>query len=600
MVGQVAARKALPEETIAAVVERTGGVPLFVEECTRAVLESGDAQLTGRAIPVTLHDSLMARLDRLGAAKEVIQVGAVIGSEFSYELLHAVHAIAEEDLQRALRALADAELLYVRGIAPEATYLFKHALIRDAAYEALLKSRRKELHRQVARTIDEQFAALAEAHPEVLARHWTEADEIEPAIAQWTKAGESAQARNAFKEALESYRTALMLVNRLPESAGRDLRELRLRRSMVGMLSITIGYAAPETIDAVERAAPLAEKSSSLAELIHWVGSRAVIAGISGDWPAAVTLADEALQLALREGNPERLANANGLELISRVHRGDLAGAEKHFTAWLRFCDDPSYRQHPTRGFIPVFWSASRNAWLVGRADLARQRMALLMAGVDRSNPYDLAFSGCSAAALSFDMREYEQAAALAGRALELAEKNQFPQIVGMLRCVLGSALAQLGRAAEGVGLIRQGIKGLLEIGARAMISQYTACLAGVQDCQGAIADALETVEQALKVNPDERDYRPETLRLRGELRLKQGHTDLAEVDFLEAIALARSLGAKAWELRATMSLARLLDKRSRRDEARSLLADIYLWFSEGFDTADLRDAKALLDELSA
>ncbi|HEV2979590.1 MAG TPA: AAA family ATPase, partial [Casimicrobiaceae bacterium] len=142
MVGQVAARKALPEETIAAVVERTGGVPLFVEECTRAVLESGDAQLTGRAIPVTLHDSLMARLDRLGAAKEVIQVGAVIGSEFSYELLHAVHAIAEEDLQRALRALADAELLYVRGIAPEATYLFKHALIRDAAYEALLKSRR--------------------------------------------------------------------------------------------------------------------------------------------------------------------------------------------------------------------------------------------------------------------------------------------------------------------------------------------------------------------------------------------------------------------------------------------------------------------------
>jgi class 3 adenylate cyclase/tetratricopeptide (TPR) repeat protein len=600
MVGQVAARKALPEETIAAVVERTGGVPLFVEELTRAVLESGDAQLTGRAIPVTLHDSLMARLDRLGAAKEVIQVGAVIGSEFSYELLHAVHAIAEEDLQRALRALADAELLYVRGIAPEATYLFKHALIRDAAYEALLKSRRKELHRQVARTIDEQFAALAEAHPEVLARHWTEADEIEPAIAQWTKAGESAQARNAFKEALESYRTALMLVNRLPESAGRDLRELRLRRSMVGMLSITIGYAAPETIDAVERAAPLAEKSSSLAELIHWVGSRAVIAGISGDWPAAVTLADEALQLALREGNPERLANANGLELISRVHRGDLAGAEKHFTAWLRFCDDPSYRQHPTRGFIPVFWSASRNAWLVGRADLARQRMALLMAGVDRSNPYDLAFSGCSAAALSFDMREYEQAAALAGRALELAEKNQFPQIVGMLRCVLGSALAQLGRAAEGVGLIRQGIKGLLEIGARAMISQYTACLAGVQDCQGAIADALETVEQALKVNPDERDYRPETLRLRGELRLKQGHTDLAEVDFLEAIALARSLGAKAWELRATMSLARLLDKRSRRDEARSLLADIYLWFSEGFDTADLRDAKALLDELSA
>ena len=190
MVEQVAAQKALSEETVATVVERTGGVPLFVEELTRAVLESGDAKLTGREIPVTLHDSLMARLDRLGPAKEVVQVGAVIGGEFSYELLHAVHPIAEEDLQRALRGLADAELLYVRGIAPDATYQFKHALIRDAAYEALLKSRRKELHRLVARTIDEKFPALKEAHPEVLARHWTEAGEVRTGDRRMVKGGQ--------------------------------------------------------------------------------------------------------------------------------------------------------------------------------------------------------------------------------------------------------------------------------------------------------------------------------------------------------------------------------------------------------------------------
>ena len=237
MVAEVAAHKtALSDETIATVVERTGGVPLFVEELTRAVLESGDAKLTGREIPVTLHDSLMARLDRLGPAKEVIQIGAVIGSEFSYELLHAVHPIAEEDLQRALRKLADAELLYVRGIAPDATYQFKHALIRDAAYEALLKSRRKELHRLVARTIDEKFPALKEAHPEVLARHWTEAGETEPAIAEWSRAGKAAEARNAFREALESYQQALALLNLLPESPERDLRELELRQSVVRML----------------------------------------------------------------------------------------------------------------------------------------------------------------------------------------------------------------------------------------------------------------------------------------------------------------------------------------------------------------------------
>ena len=205
-------------------VERTGGVPLFVEELTRAVLESGDAKLTGREIPATLHDSLMARLDRLGPAKEVIQVGAVIGSEFSYELLHAVHPIAEADLQSALRSLTDAELLYVRGIAPDATYQFKHALIRDAAYEALLKSRRKELHLIVARTIDEKFPALKETHPEVLARHWTEAGEIESAIAEWSRAGERAVEQHALSRSRATLsRARLLPCQTLPESPERDM-----------------------------------------------------------------------------------------------------------------------------------------------------------------------------------------------------------------------------------------------------------------------------------------------------------------------------------------------------------------------------------------
>ena len=254
------------------------------------MLESGDAQLTGRAIPVTLHDSLMARLDRLGAAKEVIQVGAVIGSEFSYELLHAVHAIAEEDLQRALRALADAELLYVRGIAPEATYLFKHALIRDAAYEALLKSRRKELHGMVARAIDEQFTALKEARPEVLARHWTEAGETEPAITQWSRAGKAAEARNAFKEALDSYQQALALLTTMPESPERDLRELELRLSVVWMLTVTLGLSAAEAIEATEGAAALAEKSGNLRQLVTGLISRGFATCLSGNLAAAGTL----------------------------------------------------------------------------------------------------------------------------------------------------------------------------------------------------------------------------------------------------------------------------------------------------------------------
>jgi predicted ATPase len=196
MVALVAARDALASESVEAVIERTGGVPLFVEELTRAVLASSNPKLGEREIPVTLHDSLMARLDRLGAAKDIIQVGAVLGGEFSYELLHAVHPVGEADLQTALRTLTDAELLYVRGIAPNASYQFKHALIRDAAYEALLKSRRRELHRLVALTIDERLPALKEGHAEVLARHWAAAGETEHAIAEWQRAGKSAEARN--------------------------------------------------------------------------------------------------------------------------------------------------------------------------------------------------------------------------------------------------------------------------------------------------------------------------------------------------------------------------------------------------------------------
>ena len=273
MVGEIAARKALSDETIATVVERTGGVPLFIEELTRAVLESGDNKLIGHTIPVTLHDSLMARLDRLGPAKEVIQIGAVLGSDFSYDLLQAVCPMPEADLQRSLVSLIDAELLYVHGIAPEASYQFKHALIRDVAYEALLKSRRKELHFLVARKIDEKFQVINEAHPEVLARHWTEAGETEQAMLEWSRAGKAAESRNAFIEAHKSLQYALALLYLLPESPERDSRELELRESLVEMLYFTRGWAAPETVEAAARIGLLAERSGNLARLAGSLGS---------------------------------------------------------------------------------------------------------------------------------------------------------------------------------------------------------------------------------------------------------------------------------------------------------------------------------------
>jgi class 3 adenylate cyclase len=391
MIAQVAARHALAGETVDTVIERTGGVPLFVEELTRVVLESSGTKLAGRQIPATLHDSLMARLDRLGPAKEVIQTGAVIGGEFSYELLHAVHSGGAEELQAALRSATDAELVYVRGIAPQATYQFKHALIRDAAYEALLKSRRRELHRLVAQTIDQEFAALAETQPEVLARHWTEAGETELAISQWTKAGKAAEVRYAFHEVQKSYQQALaLLLDRLPESPERDTRELEFRQAIVSMLVLTKGIIASETIEATESAAALAEKSGNLRRIINLMTARAGSAVVmADDLSAAAVLADRALALALSDGGVNSLGRAYYIQEILHYFRGDCAGVEKHFATGLQFFDDPGFRREFGLVAVLAFAFASHNAWVIGRTDLARQRMTQMIAAANH-RPYEV------------------------------------------------------------------------------------------------------------------------------------------------------------------------------------------------------------------
>jgi tetratricopeptide (TPR) repeat protein len=591
IVQEVAALKALSEETIATVVERTSGVPLFVEEMTRAVLESGNATLTGREIPVTLHDSLMARLDRLGPAKEVLQVGAVIGGEFSYELLHAVRPLAEEELQRALRNLAEAELLYVRGIAPEATYQFKHALIRDAAYEALLKSRRRGLHRRVAQTITEKFPAMAEARPEVLARHWTEAGETESAITEWSRAAKAARARNAFSEARESYRQALALLLMLPESPERDARELRFMSALLGVLKIIGGYSAPDFIEATAHARKLAEKSGNLTQLVLQVVGMWASANISGDIPAGTTFADQALDLAQRDGSPASLALAHMAQIGSRYLRADLVGTEEYFVRDVELFTAAGFRRVP--GSVAyTFGVASLNAWALGRADTARERIRQAIAGAGENNsPYDQTWAQSFAAELHVHLREPTQTEALAEQVVTRSDEHGFSQFASSGRVLLGWARANLGHASDGVTLIRQGLKD----GAGLRIGGALTVLAEAQALDGTMTDALATIEKALRVN----EYRPESLITRGELWLNTGQPELAEADFREAIALAQRMSAKAWELRAITSLARLIDKQGRRDEARTMLADIYGWFTEGFDTADLKDAKALLDELS-
>jgi tetratricopeptide (TPR) repeat protein len=386
----------------------------------------------------------------------------------------------------------------------------------------------------------------------------------------------------------------------LPESPERDLHELELRRGAFLILRMIRGHTAPETIDALERAGTLAERSGKLSELVTLLVRRGWAGYFSGHFSAAGVYAGQALELALRESSATSLADVHFLQILTRHIRGDLDGAEVHFAAGIKFFDDSRFRQNPNGSVVATFGGASWNAWILGRANVARARMAQMMARVDPDKPFYVATSSYYAAYLRVYMREHELAEALAAQALQLCEKHQFPQFAAYSRCVLGQARAQLGRSTEGIELIREGIGSLLEAGARAGIMRQSNYLAEALEREGDIVSALETVNRALEQNPEELLHRPETLRLRGELRLKQQQTEIAEADLREAIELARRMNAKSWELRATTSLARLLAKQGNRDEARAMLADIYNWFTEGFDTADLKDAKALLDELSA
>ena len=598
MVAGVVAREALAQELIDAVVKRTDGVPLFAEELTRLILE-GAGRSVVREIPTTLRDSLTARLDRLGPAKEVAQVAAVIGREFSYRLLQAVAAVAEVELQSALEKLVDAELIYARGIAPDATYQFKHALIQDAAYEALLKSRRRELHHRVAQMITERFAAVAETQPELIAKHWTDAGETELAIAAWRKAADTAFERNAFKEAEEGFGRALTILRTFPESSVRDGRELELMNRFVQVLQLTQGFNAPEASAATQRALALAEKRDDLAQLVsRMVGTFNSVFN-TGDFAAAGVVANQTLGLARRDGSPALLGCAYAYLVANCYFRGDLGGAEEHFISGAGMFEAAG-KDHPAV-LGAGFCYGSLAAWARGFPDAARDRMRQAIDGAnDLKSPFELAHTHCIAAVLHLLLREFANAKAAAAVAIDLSEEHGYRQIGSGSTIFLGVSEALLGNVTEGLALVDSALRSWVETKAKIFWTLHLGYKAAAQAQGGKVLEALATVEEALLANPTELCFRPDAIKIRGELRLRLHQSEAAEADFRESVDIARKIGAKLFELRATTSLASLLRDTDRRDEARAMLAEIYNWFTEGFDIADLKDAKALLEQLSS
>lgn len=603
MIASLAAGVALDNDVIDAVVKRADGVPLFAEELTHLIVE-GNPRAASREIPATLHDSLLARLDALDPkAREVAQVAAVLGRDFSYPLLLAVSQMTADELQSALAKLSDAELIYANGIPPDASYEFKHALVRDAAYDALLKSRRKVLHRRVAEILTAEFPAVAEAKPEILARHWTDAGEGVLAVEAWRKTADRSMVASAYAEAEASIRQALAVLNGMDQATPEHhSQELALQLALAHVLITTKGWSAPDTVSAFARARALAEHTGGAEALPAFIGLWTTTMPRC-EFSESVVLADTVLELAQHVKNPRYLVSAHFEQGITRLYLGDPSKARQHLAEAIKY-----YREEDFRGLADdqganAHGFKSHAEWLLGYPDEAlRHRDDGCRLARRLNKQFALAF-GNTLKAYTDGMRgDFKAAIAAADESVSICNKMRIP-VIGSLSKVFGTyARAQAGEIDGAIQQIKDAIAELNTAEFHLVRSHNLCRLAETQALVNALSDAFDSIELALATHPDELIYRPLLLRVRGELRLRReptGELELAERDFREAIALAQKMSTKSLELRATTCLARLLRDSGRRQEAVSVLKNIYDWFTEGFDTADLREAKTLLEQLA-
>ena len=626
MIDRVAGNKLIPASVRQDIVERADGIPLFVEEMTKAVLEAeseGEARQTvaavpspARAVPASLHASLMARLDRLGSAKEVAQTGAAIGREFSHALLAAVARKSEVELGSALDRLIAAGLLFRQGSPPHATYLFKHALVQDAAYGTLLREPRRALHARIAETLESQFAEIAENQPELLARHSAEAGLIEKAAHLWGKAGQRSFARSAFSEAAQQLTRALAQIAMLPPTPELRQEEIKLQVALIAPLGHTKGFAAQETKAAGERARLLIEQAETVGEPVDdplllfsvlrfsWAAN-----WVAFDGDAMCTLAAQALALAEKQSVPVPLMSGHRLMGISLMATGDAEKSRVHFDQAIALYDPGKHHALTVAlfgydGLVQALLGRAWTLWLLGYPEAALR---------DAESALSVAREIGHAATLMYALGHYPKvqilcgnqttAAARAQEQVTLAEEKGalFWKPFGMMN--QGCALVLADTPSKGIELLIAGIA--LARAARSTmwlpfhllhLARGHADLGQFEDARGRIDEALTAVETT-----KEKCWEAEVHRTAGDIELtsRAPNPAKAEAHFERALAVARAQQAKSWELRAAASLARLWWDQSKRAEAHDVLSPVYGWFTEGFDTLDLKEAKALLDALA-
>jgi predicted ATPase len=611
------AGKALPNDVLTHIAARTDGVPLFVEELTKAVLESGmlrdegdrhalDREIPSFAIPPSLHASLLARLDRLGpTAKEIAQIGAAIGRDFSYELLAAVARRDESELQDALGRLVDAGLVFQRGVPPKAVYLFKHSLLRDASYGTLLRGFRQQLHAHIAGALEAHSSELMDIQPELFAHHYTEAGLIERSIAFWSKAGRKSAARSAMAEAAAQYKKGLDQLALLPENPDRQRRELEIFSSLGAVLIAIKGHPAPETGHAFARARELWEQLGFPSEFLQIPYGQSAYHLNRGELDLAQRLAEDLLRLSRQRDDSAGIVLGHYSLGRALMYAGKLAQSQSNLEQVLALYDPIPLRPHlPQAGDDPLVGAQTRLGLLLFSLGFPDQALAQTNAAISEArklaHPPSLALSLNFGARLLCFIGDTPALDERANQLLVVATEQDFPQWRAMATIWRGCVKVNHGDLAEGITLLRSGSTAYHATGARSWIPLHLALLAGAYEIAGQTDEAVTLLDDALQITGRiEKDwFLAELYRQKGRVLLRQGHTESGEDLYRKALSIAEKQEAKLWELRAAASLARLRRDQGRRAEARDLLAPVYGWFTEGFDAPDLKEAKALLDEL--
>jgi predicted ATPase len=603
------------------IIERTEGTPFFMEEMVQAFFEDGVLQRNGAVkltksinavkVPATVQAILASRIDRLPPAeKELLQTLAVIGREFALSLVRrVVDGRADDELNRMLGALQMAEFIYEQPATGDVEYIFKHALTQEVAYNSLLIERRKLLHERAGRALESIFAGQLDDHLNELAHQYRRSDNVEKAVEYLGRAGQQAAERSAHREAIELLTSALELLQRLPTRPERGQLELELLTALGPVLMITKGWAAPEVEKVYLLAYELSQQSGVAAQRFSALIGLYGLAFSQGKLHAAREREEQLLSFAQQQQEPALLLEAHHMCWSTALSLGELATAQAHIEKGLALFDSQLHHAN-ARVFYGAHdpavcgraWGAL-TSWLRGYpAQALRSNDSALAMARELEHPFSVAFALTNAAQLHQLLREAPAAKEQAEAAL--AVEGGFPYILSWGPVLRGWALAEQGQAEEGIARIRDGLAALRATGMELWRSYGLSLLAEGCGRAGQINEGMEALGEALAIvgNNAEHWCDAELYRIRGELLLRQNYLNAAEAQgcFERAIEIALKQSAKSWELRATTSLARLLRDTGRRDEARTMLAEIYGWFTEGFDTADLKDAKALLDQLNS